>query len=88
MSARINVGQIKAFFVAHPPPAKQRAIAAFLDRETAKVDTLVAKVGEAIERLTEYPTALISAAVTGKIDVRAEGTDPENRTPDVPCSRS
>jgi restriction endonuclease S subunit len=49
---------------------EQRAIAAFLDRETAKIDALIAKVREAIERLKEYRTALISAAVTGKIDVR------------------
>ena len=49
---------------------EQRAIAAFLDRETAKIDALVAKVQEAIDRLKELRTALISAAVTGKIDVR------------------
>ncbi len=48
----------------------QHAIVSFLDRETAKIDTLVVKVAEAIERLREYRSALISAAVTGKIDVR------------------
>jgi type I restriction enzyme S subunit len=53
-----------------PAVSEQRAIAAFLDRETAKLDALVAKVREAIERLREFRTALISAAVTGKIDVR------------------
>ena len=53
-----------------PPHREQRAIAAFLDRETARIDALVAKVREAIERLKELRTALISAAVTGKIDVR------------------
>ncbi|MEX2582456.1 MAG: hypothetical protein WD766_04255, partial [Gemmatimonadota bacterium] len=53
-----------------PPLDEQRAIADFLDRETAKIDTLVAKVESAIERLQEYRTALITAAVTGKIDVR------------------
>ena len=42
----------------------------FLDRETAKIDQMVAKVEAAIERLQEYRTALITAAVTGKIDVR------------------
>jgi type I restriction enzyme S subunit len=55
-----------------PPLHEQRAIAAFLDRETARIDALVAKVREAIERLKELRTALISAAVTGKIDVREE----------------
>ena len=48
------------------------AIAAFLDRETARIDALVAKVRDAIDRLKELRTALISAAVTGKIDVREE----------------
>ncbi len=38
----------------------------------ARIDALVAKVREAIERLKELRTALISAAVTGKIDVREE----------------
>jgi len=57
---------------AMPSRSEQRAIAAFLDRETAKLDALVTKVREAIERLQELRTALIAAAVTGKIDVREE----------------
>ena len=56
--------------VPRPPIPEQGAIADFLDRETAKVDVLVAKVQEAIGRLKELRTALISAAVTGRIDVR------------------
>ncbi len=56
--------------VVSPPEQEQRAIAAYLDRETAKIDALIAKVQQAIETLKEYRTALISAAVTGKIDVR------------------
>ncbi len=55
-----------------PPLPEQRAIAAFLDRETAKVDVFVAKIRSVIDRLKELRTALISAAVTGKIDVRDE----------------
>lgn len=53
-----------------PPLPEQQAIAAFLDRETGKIDALIAKVETAIEKLKEYRGALISAAVTGKIDVR------------------
>ncbi len=53
-----------------PPLPEQQAIAAFLDRETAKIDTLIAKVETAIAKLKEYRIALISAAVTGKIDIR------------------
>ena len=55
-----------------PNVSEQHAIASFLDQETAKLDALVARVREAIERLKELRTALISAAVTGRIDVRKE----------------
>ena len=61
---------VKAIQFALPPLPEQRSIAKFLDRETAKIDALVGKVREAIDRLKELRSALISAAVTGKIDVR------------------
>ena len=54
------------------PKSEQRAIAGFLDRETTKLDTLIARIREAIDRLRELRIALISAAVTGRIDVREE----------------
>jgi type I restriction enzyme S subunit len=57
---------------AFPPLPEQRAIAAYLDRETARLDALVAKIQDAIERLREYRGALIAAAVTGKVDVRQD----------------
>jgi type I restriction enzyme S subunit len=53
-----------------PRLPKHRALAAYLDRETAKLDQMAAKVEEAIARLQEYRAALITAAVTGKIEVR------------------
>ena len=55
-----------------PPLAEQRAIAAHLDREAAKIDALITKNDELIALLREKRTALISAAVTGKIDLRNE----------------
>ncbi len=58
--------------LAIPPKAEQQQIVTYLDRETAKIDALIAKIREGIEKLKEYRTALISAAVTGKIDVRNE----------------
>lgn len=69
-----NIAQevVKDLLFAQPPLPEQRAIAAFLERETARIDALVAKVRDAIDRLKELRTALISAAVTGKIDVREE----------------
>ncbi|MEI6569689.1 MAG: restriction endonuclease subunit S, partial [Verrucomicrobiota bacterium] len=67
---KLTSDNLGSFILPVPPLLEQQAIAAFLDRETAKIDTLSAKVQTAIERLREYRTALISAAVTGKIDVR------------------
>ena len=66
----INIRDLKRAVVPLPPQTEQREIATFLDRETAKIDMLVGKVEEAIERLKELRTAVISAAVTGKLDVR------------------
>ncbi|MGH9390919.1 MAG: restriction endonuclease subunit S, partial [Vicinamibacteria bacterium] len=53
-----------------PPQAEQAKIVMFLDLEVGRIDRLIVKVREAIERLREYRTALISAAVTGKLDLR------------------
>ncbi len=64
---------IRGSVLPSPPLAEQRAITEYLDRETAKIDALVEKVGRAVEVLRELRTALISAAVTGRIDVREEG---------------
>jgi type I restriction enzyme S subunit len=52
--------------------SEQLAIAAFLDRETAKIDDLIRLINESMEKIREYRSALISAGVTGKIDVRGE----------------
>ena len=61
------LGAIRALV---PSIREQCAISDFLDRETSKIDTMVAKIETAIERLHEYRSALITEAVTGKIDVR------------------
>jgi type I restriction enzyme S subunit len=58
--------------IAYPTRDEQRSIAFFLDRETARIDTLKDKIQHSIELLQEYRSALISAAVTGQIDVREE----------------
>lgn len=67
-----------------PPTTEQRAIVRNLDRETAKIDALIAKADDAIAHLNEYRTALISTAVTGKIDVRAFQTDTAPNPPTPP----
>jgi type I restriction enzyme S subunit len=56
--------------VTTPPLPEQTQIAAFLDNEIAKFDTLTTEAQRAIDLLQERRTALISAAVTGQIDVR------------------
>ncbi|MCY2997148.1 MAG: restriction endonuclease subunit S, partial [Planctomycetota bacterium] len=55
-----------------PDMDEQRKIISYIDIETAKLAALTAQAEQAIELLQERRTALISAAVTGKIDVREE----------------
>jgi type I restriction enzyme S subunit len=66
----VNRNLVHPVVVSWPPLAEQVAIAKFLDREIEKTDRIVAKIEAAIERLQEYRVALITAAVTGKVDVR------------------
>lgn len=68
----LNTDTVGSIVIAIPSIEEQTAIATYLDRETATIDRLVAKVEAAIARLQEYRTALITAVVTGKIDVREE----------------
>lgn len=62
--------------VALPPAQEQRSIAAELDRLTAQIDALVRETMVVIARLTERRAALISAAVTGKLDARLQRQTP------------
>lgn len=54
-----------------PPLSEQLEIVDFLDLKVFELERLISKVGEAIVRLQELRDAVISAAVTGQIDVRA-----------------
>lgn len=76
----IGMGVIQNLCVPVPSLSEQSTIAEFLTGETAKIDTMVSKVETAIERLQEYRTALITAAVTGKIDVRRQTADNARET--------
>lgn len=53
-----------------PPQEEQIAIAAFLDQKTGQIDALIHKAEDAVAKLEEYRLAVITAAVTGKVDVR------------------
>jgi type I restriction enzyme S subunit len=66
----MNQEKTKGIHLALPPLAEQRAIVAHLDEKCGKIDRLMAKAERGIELLKERRSALISAAVTGKIDVR------------------
>lgn len=66
----MNQEKTKDIIVTVPPLDEQIKISKFLDQETTKIDTLITKAESAIQLLQERRTALISAAVTGKIDVR------------------
>lgn len=57
-----------------PPSTEQTAIADYLNRETGKIDALIARVRDGIKALSEYRTALISAVVTGRIAVNASAS--------------
>lgn len=66
----IGMNVIENLYIPIPPLPEQQKIAAFLDNETAKIDALSDKATNVIKMLNEYRMALISSAVTGKIDVR------------------
>ena len=66
----IYSNNLRQVIIPLPPLDEQLAIVEHLQRQTDIVDMLATKVSAAIEKLREYRAALISAAVTGKIDVR------------------
>ncbi len=68
--ATIDQDKIKSLEVPLPPRDEQDKIMAFLERETETMEKLEKSITKSIEKLKEHRTALISAAVTGKIDVR------------------
>ncbi|UVS80183.1 restriction endonuclease subunit S [Actinokineospora sp. UTMC 2448] len=67
---QLALDDIKGLRVPTAPIQQQRRIAAHLDRQTAKIDELVTESERFIELARERRTALMTAAVTGQIDVR------------------
>jgi type I restriction enzyme S subunit len=73
MSSTINqltTSTLNAMEVPFPPKNERQAISEFLASQVTEVDQLIAEAVKAVALLGERRTALISAAVTGKIDVR------------------
>ncbi len=67
---RANVEEIRGLLVVHPPVEEQEEIAKFLENEVKQFDLFSDSAATAIELLKERRSTLISATVTGKIDVR------------------
>ena len=68
---QLSLADIKEIVFCHPPTRdEQKRVLEFIQAETAKSDELISLAESAITRLTEYRSALITAATTGKIDVR------------------
>lgn len=66
----IGMGDLKAFRIPLPPLDEQRRIVAYLDEQTAQIDDLIAETERLTELARERRSALITAAVTGQIEVR------------------
>ena len=67
---QLSLEDIRELVVACPPPEEQVRLAEFIDKKMEAFYTLSEKAAAQVELLQERRTALISAAVTGKIDVR------------------
>ncbi|MYC62894.1 MAG: DUF4160 domain-containing protein [Caldilineaceae bacterium SB0661_bin_34] len=63
----VNAERYAKMLLPLPPLDEQRAIAAYLDQETERIDAVLVKQRQLIARLQEYRTALITAVVTGKL---------------------
>ena len=72
----LTLQSIRNFKIVVPPLPEQIAIVGYLDAENTRLRGLTTQIEAAIERLQEYRTALITAAVTGKIDVRDAAREP------------
>lgn len=68
---RLYWDHFRALKVCLPPPEEQDRILSEIDAETSRIDGLIALTERSIDLLREKRAAVITAAVTGKIDVRA-----------------
>ncbi len=71
-SALLNQELMNSARMYLPEVVEQEAIAAAIDRETTRIDALIAKTQHSIDLLKERRAAFITAAVTGQIDLRGE----------------
>jgi len=67
---QFNISHAVDFLIPVPPVEEQSQIASVLNQEGGRVDALLSKTERSIELLKERRSALITAAVTGQIDLR------------------
>lgn len=72
----LNVNNVEKYKIALPSVSEQKEIVDYLDSYIDKQNKLIAKAESAIQLMQERRTALISSAVTGKIDVRHHASRP------------
>lgn len=79
-SARTTVDSVRRWMltdmpIAIPPPEEQRAIADYLDRETARIDALITKQEQLIRKLAERRRVIIDSVITQGIDAHVDFFD-------------
>ena len=79
----IGMNVIENLPIACPPADEQKKIAAFITQESEKWDSLISEGVRAVHLLQERRSALISAAVTGKIDVRGWQPPASTQAPEL-----
>lgn len=72
MRLRLYFDEFGKIYFPYPPTEQQKEIVQYIHIESDKIDSLISKTEESINLLKEKRSALITAAVTGKIDVREE----------------
>jgi type I restriction enzyme S subunit len=72
--AHLTADQLRRYQFPQPPLSEQENIVSYLDEKVGQVSQMIEKINDAIVRLTEYRTALITAATSGKFDVRQVAT--------------
>jgi type I restriction enzyme S subunit len=68
----LNAEELGNCIILIPPKPEQEEVVSYFNKETANLDKILAKIDKSTASLREYRTALISAAVTGKIDLHEE----------------
>lgn len=72
--SHLNAEELNETILCFPPVEEQKKINLYLRAKTDQIDTLISRTQSSIEKLQEYRRSLITAAVTGKLDVAQEET--------------